>query len=68
MPHEYKGAGWAKLSGKPDNPAKMATLKSEKESFRPRYSQEAVQKEINKDKRIGGREAKRIHALLKGRT
>ena len=61
-------SGWAKLGGKPDNRAKMATLKQEKESFRPRYSQEAVQKEINKDPRISKSEAKRIHALLKGRT
>lgn len=29
---------------------------------------EAVQKEINKDKRIGGKEASTIHRLLKGRT
>jgi hypothetical protein len=33
-----------------------------------KYSPSAVQKEINKDKRIGGKEAKTIHALLKGRT
>lgn len=33
-----------------------------------KYSAEAVQKEINKDKRIGGKKAKAIHALLKGRT
>ena len=32
------------------------------------YSKDAVDKEIRKDKRIGGMEAKRIHALLKGRT
>lgn len=32
------------------------------------YNAAAVQKEINKDKRIGGKEAKAIHALLKGRT
>lgn len=32
------------------------------------YSKDAVDKEIRKDKRIGGKEAKRIHALLKGRT
>jgi hypothetical protein len=34
----------------------------------PKYNAEAVQKEINKDKRIGGKEAKLIHSLLKGRT
>ncbi len=40
-----------------------------KDEVRPvKYSAEAVQKEINKDKRIGGKEAKLIHALLKGRT
>lgn len=33
-----------------------------------KYNGEAVQKEINKDKRIGGKEAKAIHALLKGRA
>lgn len=31
------------------------------------YSKSAVDKEIRKDKRIGGREAKAIHRLLKGR-
>lgn len=31
------------------------------------YSKSAVDKEIAKDKRIKGREAKMIHALLKGR-
>lgn len=33
----------------------------------PRYNRDAVQREIVKDKRIKGREAKMIHALLKGR-
>jgi hypothetical protein len=33
-----------------------------------KYNPNAVQKEINKDKRIGGKEAKAIHSLLKGRT
>ena len=33
----------------------------------PRYSREAVQREILKDPRIGAAEAKAIHALLKGR-
>ena len=33
-----------------------------------RYNPEAVQKEINKDKRIGKGEASTIHRLLKGRT
>jgi hypothetical protein len=32
-----------------------------------RYSKEAVDREIAKDKRIKRREAKLIHALLKGR-
>jgi hypothetical protein len=31
------------------------------------YSKSAVDKQIKKDKRIGGKEAKMIHALLKGR-
>ena len=30
------------------------------------YNKEAVEKEIKKDPRIKGREAKLIHALLKG--
>lgn len=34
----------------------------------PRYNAEAVQAQINKDRRIGGREAKLIHAVLKGRS
>lgn len=33
-----------------------------------KYNAEAVQKEINKDKRIGSKEAKLIHSLLKGRS
>jgi hypothetical protein len=33
----------------------------------PAYNAEAVQKEINKDKRIKGKEASAIHRLLKGR-
>jgi hypothetical protein len=32
------------------------------------YNREAVDREIAKDKRIGKREAKLIHALLKGRN
>lgn len=32
------------------------------------YNRDAVEKEIRKDKRIKGREAKLIHALLKGRV
>jgi hypothetical protein len=32
------------------------------------YSREAVEREIRRDKRIGAKEAKAIHALLKGRT
>jgi hypothetical protein len=32
-----------------------------------RYSAEAVQREIDKDKRIGKAEARLIHALLRGR-
>lgn len=32
----------------------------------PRYNEAAVEAEIKKDKRIKGREAKAIHALLKG--
>lgn len=34
---------------------------------KPQYNAEAVQKEINKDKRIGGKESKAIHRLLQGR-
>lgn len=34
----------------------------------PRYNEPAVEAEIRKDRRIGGREAKMIHALLKGRS
>ena len=34
----------------------------------PEYNKDAVDKEIKKDKRIKGKEAKAIHALLKGRT
>jgi hypothetical protein len=33
----------------------------------PQYNREAVNKEISKDKRIKGKEAKAIHSLLKGR-
>ena len=36
-------------------------------SSNPRYSREAVDKEIRKDKRIGGKEAANIHRLLRGR-
>ena len=38
------------------------------EPNRPGYNAQAVQKEINKDKRINGKEAQMIHALLKGRS
>ena len=33
-----------------------------------KYNKEAVEKEIKKDRRIKGKEAKLIHALLKGRN
>jgi len=33
-----------------------------------KYNKDAVEKEIRKDKRIKGKEAKLIHALLKGRS
>ena len=33
----------------------------------PRYNAEAVQNEIARDRRIGGREARMIHAVLRGR-
>jgi len=33
-----------------------------------KYNEEAVQQAIDKDKSIGKREAKAIHALLKGRV
>lgn len=36
-------------------------------TLQPVYNKDAVQKEINKDKRIGGKEARLIHALLRGR-
>lgn len=39
---------------------------AEKED-QPKYNAEAVQKEINKDPRIKGKEAKAIHGLLRGR-
>jgi hypothetical protein len=32
----------------------------------PAYDAQAVQREINRDRRIGGREARLIHALLRG--
>lgn len=34
----------------------------------PKYNKEAVDKEIRKDKRIGGKEANSIHRLLSGRS
>jgi uncharacterized protein YbaA (DUF1428 family) len=33
-----------------------------------KYNKDAVEKEIKKDPRIKGKEAKMIHALLKGRS
>jgi len=33
----------------------------------PNYDPKAVEKEIRKDRRIKGKEAKMIHALLRGR-
>ena len=33
-----------------------------------KYNKEAVEKEIKKDRRIKGKEAKLLHALLKGRN
>ena len=33
-----------------------------------KYNKESVQKQIDKDRRIKGKEAKAIHALLKGKT
>lgn len=40
-----------------------------KDEVKPvKYNESAVQKEIKKDKRIGGKGAKAIHSLLKGRT
>lgn len=38
------------------------------EEAKATYNKDAVDKEIKKDKRIGGKEAKAIHGLLKGRT
>lgn len=49
------------------NDAKVVHKKDAPERFDEAYSKDAVDKEIRKDKRIGGKEAKRIHALLKGR-
>jgi hypothetical protein len=40
---------------------------SERESHRHRYSAEAVQREIAKDRCIKPKEARVIHALLRGR-
>lgn len=37
-------------------------------SHQHHYNRDAVQKAIDKDKRIGAREARQIHALLKGRA
>ena len=37
-------------------------------NYKHRYNKEAVQKEIKKDPRIKSKEAKLIHALLKGRN
>ena len=39
---------------------------ADEEPKTPKYDPQAVQKEIEKDKRIGGKEAKAIHSLLKG--
>lgn len=47
---------------------KIFDRKAAWDEVKPKYNAEAVQKAINKDKRIGGKEAKLIHALLKGRT
>ena len=33
----------------------------------PKYNREAVEREIRKDRRIKGKEAKLIHSLLRGR-
>jgi hypothetical protein len=38
------------------------------EETKPEYNKDAVNKEIKKDPKIKGKEAKAIHALLKGRT
>ena len=38
------------------------------ESLHQEYDAVAVQAEINKDRRIGGREARMIHAVLRGRS
>jgi len=49
--------------------ARIAKIKSTPiEEAKTAYNKDAVDKEIKKDKRIGGKEAKAIHGLLKGRT
>lgn len=56
-----KDNGWVPVAGRgrigPHDP---------ESGTNPRYNADAVQKEINKDPRIKGREAKAIHRLLKG--
>jgi len=44
----------------------MTKLQKAERALEHVYCPVAVQKQIDKDKRIGKREAKRIHALLKG--
>ena len=57
----YKKGGPAKRAegGKAPEPVKAGSPQG--------YSEDAVNKEIAKDKRIGGKEAAQIHRLLKGR-
>ncbi len=48
----------------------MATARQRQDlrSYKATYNKEAVDKEIKKDPRIKGKEAKLIHRLLKGRS
>ena len=48
----------------------MATSRQRQDlrSYKATYNKEAIDKEIKKDPRIKGKEAKLIHRLLKGRS
>lgn len=56
------------INGLVVTPGRAKARDAEEKPAGPKYNSSAVQKEINKDRRIGGKEAKLIHSLLKGRT
>jgi hypothetical protein len=61
--------GIVSKAGKPVSMQKMKDLQKESvEIDESKYNKGAVDKEIKKDRRIKGKEAKAIHSLLKGRT